>query len=45
MVLIASGPVAYYDLFRVRDGKIAEHWNAIEEVPPADQWKNKNGKF
>jgi predicted SnoaL-like aldol condensation-catalyzing enzyme len=42
---IADGPVAYYDLFRVQDGKIAEHWNVIEEVPPADQWKNKNGKF
>jgi len=42
---IAGGPVAYYDLFRVQDGKIAEHWNVIEEVPPADQWKNKNGKF
>jgi predicted SnoaL-like aldol condensation-catalyzing enzyme len=42
---IAGGPVAYYDLFRVQDGKIAEHWNVIEDVPPADQWKNKNGKF
>ena len=42
---IAGTPVAYYDLFRVQDSKIAEHWNVIEEVPPADQWKNKNGKF
>jgi predicted SnoaL-like aldol condensation-catalyzing enzyme len=42
---IAGEPVAYYDLFRVQDSKIAEHWNVIEEVPPADQWKNKSGKF
>jgi len=42
---IAGTRVAYYDLFRVQDGKIAEHWNVIEEIPPADQWKNKNGKF
>ena len=42
---ISGVPVAYYDLFRVQDSKIAEHWNVIEEIPPADQWKNKNGKF
>jgi len=42
---IAGKPVAYYDLFRVQAGKIAEHWNVIEEVPPASEWKNKSGKF
>jgi predicted SnoaL-like aldol condensation-catalyzing enzyme len=25
---------AFYDLFRVQDGKIAEHWDTIEEIPP-----------
>lgn len=50
-VLVASegtfggAPVAYYDLFRVRDGKIAEHWDVIENIPPRDQWQNSNGKF
>ena len=50
-VLVAAGgsvaekPVAYYDLFRLEDGKIAEHWDVIEETPPQDQWKNNNGKF
>jgi predicted SnoaL-like aldol condensation-catalyzing enzyme len=37
--------VSYYDLFRVEDGKIVEHWDVIENVPTKDQWKNKNGKF
>jgi predicted SnoaL-like aldol condensation-catalyzing enzyme len=37
--------VAYYDLFRVDDGKIVEHWDIIEEIPPKDKWMNKNGKF
>jgi len=37
--------VAFYDLFRVQDGKIMEHWDAIEEIPARDQWKNDNGKF
>ncbi|MGQ4390464.1 nuclear transport factor 2 family protein [Streptomyces sp. SAS_270] len=26
-------PVAYYDLFRVADGKIVEHWDVITAVP------------
>ena len=36
---------AVYDLFRVEHGKIAEHWDTIETIPPRDQWKNQNGKF
>ncbi|MFJ8229916.1 nuclear transport factor 2 family protein [Streptomyces sp. NPDC094448] len=27
-------PVAYYDLFRVTDGKIVEHWDVIAPIPP-----------
>ncbi len=37
--------VAFYDLFRVEGGKIAEHWDTIETIPARDQWKNANGKF
>lgn len=36
---------SFYDLFRVENGKIAEHWDTIEAIPPRDQWKNDNGKF
>lgn len=36
---------AFYDLFRVRDGKLAEHWNTVEHVAPKAEWKNDNGKF
>ncbi len=36
---------AFYDLYRVADGKLVEHWDTIESVPPASQWKNDNGKF
>jgi predicted SnoaL-like aldol condensation-catalyzing enzyme len=42
---IADKPVVYYDLFRVEKDKIAEHWDVIENIPPADQWRNQNGKF
>ncbi len=36
---------SFYDLFRVADGKIAEHWDTIDAIPARDQWKNENGKF
>lgn len=36
---------SFYDLFRVENGKIAEHWDTIETIPPQDEWKNNNGKF
>jgi len=36
---------AFYDLFRVQDGKIAEHWDVLEAIIPKEQWKNQNGKF
>lgn len=41
----AGQAVAFYDLFRVEAGKIAEHWDVVEPVLPADQHQNKNGKF
>lgn len=37
--------MTFYDLFRVADGKIAEHWDIIEEIPARDKWANDNGKF
>ncbi len=41
----ADNPTSYYDLFRVADRKIAEHWDVMETIAPKDQWKNSNGKF
>jgi len=35
----------FYDLFRVENRKVVEHWDVIESATPKDQWKNKNGKF
>jgi predicted SnoaL-like aldol condensation-catalyzing enzyme len=36
---------AYYDLYRIQNGKIAEHWDTLETIPPPSEWKNPNGKF
>lgn len=37
--------VAFYDLFRIEDGLIVEHWDVIQTIPPKSEWKNDNGKF
>lgn len=37
--------VAFYDLFRIKESKIVEHWDTIEEIADASKWQNKNGKF
>ena len=36
---------SFFDLFRVADGKLVEHWDTTETVPPRSEWKNDNGKF
>lgn len=36
---------SFYDLFRVENGKLVEHWDTIEAIPPKSEWKNNNGKF
>lgn len=38
-------PTSFYDLFRVENGKIAEHWDTLETIPAKESWKNNNGKF
>lgn len=37
--------VSFYDLFRIENGKVVEHWDTIEEILPKEQWMNNNGKF
>ncbi len=36
---------AVYDLFRMAGGKIVEHWDVLQPIPPESEWKNSNGKF
>lgn len=42
---LGGKPTAFYDLFRVENGQIAEHWDTIETIPAQAEWKNQNGKF
>ena len=39
------GHTADYDLFRVQDGKIVEHWDVISKIPPPEQRRNTNDPF
>jgi len=41
----AGKDASYYDLFRVENGKIAEHWDVVEEILTEDARMNDNGKF
>ena len=36
---------AFYDLFRLSDGRVVEHWDTTEKIAPKSEWKNDNGKF
>ena len=40
-----GAPTAYYDLWRVENGKIAEHWDVMETIAEKSTWQNQNGKF
>ena len=40
-----GAPTSYYDLWRVEDGKIAEHWDVMETIADKSTWQNQNGKF
>jgi Uncharacterized protein conserved in bacteria len=50
VLVVSEGQMAgvhssFYDLFRVENGKIAEHWDVIEAIAAKENWKNSNGKF
>ncbi len=36
-------PTAFYDLFRVEDGRIVEHWDTVSSIPA--EMAHSNGKF
>lgn len=40
-----GAPTSYYDLWRVENGKIAEHWDVMETIADQSTWQNSNGKF
>ena len=40
---LGETPTAYYDLFRIENGLIVEHWDVIQEIPAT--MAHDNGKF
>lgn len=40
-----DGPHATVDIFRIKDGKIDEHWDVDQKIPPTDKSANSNTMF
>jgi predicted SnoaL-like aldol condensation-catalyzing enzyme len=38
-------PYSFYDLFRMAQGQITEHWDVLQPLTPPGQAKNSNGPF
>lgn len=38
-------PMVAVDIFRVEDGKLAEHWDVLQEEVPVEQTVSKNSMF
>ena len=36
--------LAVFDIYRIENGKIVEHWDNMEPIPPREEWAN-TGKF
>ena len=36
---------SFYDLYRIDNEKVVEHWDTIDAIPPRHEWNNNNGKF
>ncbi|MDO4913580.1 MAG: nuclear transport factor 2 family protein [Bifidobacteriaceae bacterium] len=41
----ANAPTSFYDLWRIENGKIAEHWDVMETIADEANRHNSNGKF
>ena len=40
-----GAPTSYYDLWRIENGKIAEHWDVMETIADKSTCQNQNSKF
>jgi predicted SnoaL-like aldol condensation-catalyzing enzyme len=40
-----QGPTANWDLFRVQNGWIVEHWDIISSIPPRKEWRHSISPF
>jgi predicted SnoaL-like aldol condensation-catalyzing enzyme len=38
-------PTAFYDLYRIQNSKMVEHWDVLEDMPGEAMSRNQNRKF
>ena len=43
--IVAGTNTAFYNLFRIENDKIVEHWDVVQVIPDESEWANQNGKF
>ena len=43
--MLGDTSCAFYDLYRIDNGRVVEHWDTVGAIPPRSEWKNSNGKF
>jgi len=43
--MVGDTHCSFYDLHRIDNGKVVEHWDTVDAIPPRDEWNNDNGKF
>lgn len=42
---LGDAHTSFYDMFRIENGKVAEHWDVVATIPAKSDWQNNNGKF
>lgn len=45
IISVGEKPYAFYDLLRVANGKLAEHWDVMTEIPSKSDWKTIMSNF
>ena len=36
---------SFFDLYRIDNEKVVEHWDTVDAIAPQNEWNNNNGKF
>lgn len=43
--MLGESHSSFYDLYRINNKQIVEHWDTVDAIAPRSEWNNDNGKF